>query len=82
MKQKWTIKQRGETIGVFASADEATEYAHKVMRLPASVDVCHGDHIRSYLYTDAWEATLDWEGKFPAAVVVPCDAAHVPTYRA
>ena len=81
MKQNWTIKQQGQTIGVFNTAADATEYAHKVLGLPASVDVCHGDHERTYLYTDAWEATLDWEGKFPAAVVIPCDDDHIPTYR-
>ena len=80
MKQ-WTIKQQGQTIGVFTNADAATEYAAKVMRLTASVEVDHGDHVRSYLYADQEALAADAQGCHPRAVVVPCADDHIPTYR-
>ena len=79
---KWTIKQRGETIGIFNTAADATEYAHKVLGLPASIEVDHGDHIRSYLYADQAAMDADTQGCHPRAAVIPCDADHVPDYRA
>ena len=82
MKQKWTVEQRGETIGVFASVDEATEYAARVMRLTSAVEVDHGDHDEIYLYTDQAAMDNDAQGCHPAAVVVPVEVDHIPTYRA
>ena len=80
MKQ-WTVEQNGETIGVFNTAEDATEYAARVLKLPASVEVDHGDHVRTYLYADTEAMKKDAQGCHPSAVVLPCADDHIPTYR-
>ena len=78
----WTIEEEGQTIGIFNTAEDATEYAARVMRLAASIEVDHGDHDEIYLYASQEALAADTQGMSPQAVVHPCDQHHIPTYRA